>query len=81
MRHKLIAEKLVHLLESSTLGFGIEENVAKQGDHVEAEEDIEVPKADGAQGIGGELGEDEVDDPLQACQLLLPKRSRGGETS
>lgn len=64
MRNKLVAKKLIHLLQSPALGFWEEKCKAQKGNHVEGEEDVKIPEADRREGVWTELGEDQVDGPV-----------------
>lgn len=64
VRYELVAEELVHLLESLAFGLGEEEPVARKCDDVEDKEDVEVLELDRAKRLRGKLGKDQVDSPI-----------------
>jgi hypothetical protein len=56
--HIVVTKYLIHLLETLSLGFWVEQGIANCGDEVECKEEVEKGETDVLQSNGGTLCKD-----------------------
>lgn len=66
--HVVVTKYLIHLLETLSFSFWVEQGIANRGDEIECKEEVKEREPDVLQPNGGTLCKDQVETPVGECR-------------